>query len=182
MTMPHHLTCPHCETALSVADDVLAQSVTCPRCLARIPHPGATGATGGTIRAIDVDAEARRDSRGTGCGVIALVALVCLGSAFALSLGISALGKAGRYGDNLLTIWFVVGGFGGLLVLGLTTVYMTRALSRRLGEADEPSPGKRGVVQAVAVIVALLAGIVAGLVLVGLTCGAILGGASVGGF
>lgn len=181
--MPHHVTCPHCETALRVADNVLAYTVTCPRCLAAIPHPSSSrGGPGGSVRAIDVDAEARRDSRGTGFGVVALVALVCVGCAFALSLGMAVAGKAGRYGDNLFLIWFIVGGAGGLLVLGMTTVFVTRLLTGRLDEESEPSDAKRRILRGVAFVVALLAGIVAALVLIGLTCGAILGGATVGGF
>lgn len=52
--MPPYLTCPHCETALGIEDEVPVGSITCPRCRAAIPY-GHSG--GGIIQVVDVDAE-----------------------------------------------------------------------------------------------------------------------------
>lgn len=181
--MPYRVTCPHCETALRVADEVGATSVTCPRCLGLIPNPGpfAGGPARSTALAIAVDDEARRDSRGTGCGVVILVALVAVGIAFGVSLAVSALGKAGRYGDSLFFVWFLVGGLAGLLVLCLTTYYISRSLSRSMAGAHEGPARRNPFLGAMIVFVALLSGLVAALVVLGLTCGAILGGGVLGG-
>jgi hypothetical protein len=176
------VTCPHCNAALRVDDDVGAGSITCPRCLAHLPNPAAREAavTGGGVLAISVDDEARRDSRGTGCGVLFLVSLVAVGVAFGLSFGVSALGKAGRYGDNLFIVWFLVGGFGAVLVLGLTMFYVMRALRSDEARQDESRVGRQ-FMTGCALFLALFAGLLAGLVVLGLTCGAILGGGAVGG-
>lgn len=175
--MPQNLTCPHCETALSIVDGVTASAITCPRCLALIPYRG----SGGTVRALDVDAELRRDRRGTGWGIIGLVVLVCVGAAFAVSTVMSLSKTAGRYGDNLFLVWFLIGGVGGLVVLCLTTALVGRSLTRHLSEEDEDRSPKRAVLSLAAAFVALLTGIVAAAVVFGLTCGAILGGAAAGG-
>lgn len=175
--MPQNLTCPHCETALSIADGVTASGITCPRCLGLIPYRG----SGGTVRALDVDAELRRDRRGTGWGIVGLVMLVCVGAAFAVSLAMSASKTAGRYGDNLLTVWFLIGGVGGLVVFCLTAALVGRFFRRQLAEESEPSSPKRTLLGLAGVLVALLTGIVAAVVVFGLTCGAILGGAAAGG-
>jgi hypothetical protein len=180
--MPYRVTCPHCETALRVADEVGSASVTCPHCLGRIPNPGPSAGTApGTAMAIALEAEARRDSRGTGCGVLVLVALVVLGIGAGVSFALSVLHQTGRYGGNLLFVWFGVGGLGGLLVLGLTTHYVWRALTRRMAD-DEGSTRRNPILGGLIVFVALLTGVVAGLLVFGLTCGAILGGGALGGF
>jgi hypothetical protein len=175
------MTCPYCDVALRVADDVPAAWVTCPNCLGRIPNPAAAAAGGGSVMASLVDAEVRGDSRNTGCGVLVMVALITAGIGFAASFGLSVSRKAGRYGDNLFIVWFLVGGGGGLVALALTTTYMTRLLSRRLGEDDQTSPAAQQATKIVIVFLALLIGAGAALVVFGLTCGAILGGMGVGG-
>jgi hypothetical protein len=181
--MPYRVTCPHCETALRVADEVPATAVTCPHCLGRIPNPGpvAAGSAGGAVLAVAVDDETRRDNRGTGCGVLLLVTLVAMGIAFGVSLAMSALRTAGRYGDNLFVVWGVVGGLGGLLVLCLTTYYVSRALSRGMAGSGEEPAGRNPLLGGVIVFVALLIGVLAALMVIGLTCGAILGGGVLGG-
>jgi hypothetical protein len=135
---------------------------------------------GGSVLAISVEDEARRDSRSTGCGVLFLVSLAAVGIAFGLSTGVSALGKAGRYGDNLFIVWFLVGGFGGMLVLGLTTFYVMRAMTSGEAHEDQSKVGRQ-FMNGCALFLALFAGLLAGLVVLGLTCGAILGGGAVGG-
>jgi len=176
------MTCPHCETALRVADEVGATAVTCPHCLGRIPNPGpaAAGTARGDVLAVAVDDEARRDNRGTGCGVLLLVVLVVAGIAFGVSLGMSALRTTGRYGDNLFVVWYLVGGLGGLLVLVLTTYYVSRSLSRGMAGSEEPAK-RNPLLGGLIVFVALLIGVLAALMVLGLTCGAILGGGLLGG-
>jgi hypothetical protein len=129
-----------------------------------------------------VDAEVRRDSRGLGWGVVLLLSLLILGVAFLWSFGLAATKSAGRYGDNLLLVWFGVGGIGAILVLILATVAMTRPFFRRIPETAETGRFERRVMQALAIAGALCIGIVAAVVVFGLTCAAILGGAAVGGW
>jgi hypothetical protein len=128
-----------------------------------------------------VDDEARQDSRGTGCGVLVIVTLITAGIAFSLSLLMSATRTAGRYGDKLFVVWFLVGGGGALVVLALASVYTTRALTGRLGEDEQSTPTARKATHVVIVFLALVVGAAAALVVFGLTCGAILGGMGIGG-
>jgi predicted Zn finger-like uncharacterized protein len=181
--MPYRVTCPHCETALRVADEVGAAAVTCPRCLRLIPNPGPVipGTARDAAMASAVEEEARRDSRNTGCGVFFLVCLVAAGIAFGLSFALSTFRQAGKYGNNLFYVWFAVGGLGGLLALCLSTYYTTRFLTRPMADEDE-SPGKRHpILGGLILVIALVTGLAAALLVLAVTCGAILGGGSLGG-
>jgi hypothetical protein len=162
---------------LHVADEVGAPLVTCPKCLGQIPNPGQVGPGTGTAMAIAVEDEARRDRRRTGFGAILLVALVAAGIGFGVSFALSALGQSGRYGGNLLGVWLCVGGLAGLVILCLTTYAVARALSQRMPETERSNPFFGLMI----VFVALVTGIGAALLVLGLTCGAIIGGGTLGG-
>lgn len=182
--MASRVTCPYCSTALQVPDSIRAAWVTCPRCLREMPNPSSPedSTHAAHPRVLAVDAEVRRDSRGVGWGIILLLALLVLGVAFVWSFGLAATKSAGRYGDNLLWVWVVVGGIGALLVLILATIAMTRPFFRRIPETAETGRLERRAMQGIAIFGALCIGIVAAVVVFGLTCAAILGGAAVGGW
>jgi hypothetical protein len=158
--------------------------VSCPRCLREIPNPALPEGAGGpgSGRALAVDAEVRGDRGWIGCGVVLLLTFLILGVAFLWSFGMAATQSAGRYGDNLLVLWFGVGGIGAVLVLILATIAMTRPFVRRIPETAETGRFERRVMQALAIAGALTIGLVAAVVVFGLTCAAILGGAAVGGW
>jgi hypothetical protein len=158
--------------------------VTCPRCLREIPNPALPECSGapGAERALAIDAEVRGDRGRIGCGVVLLLALLVLGLAFVWSFGMAATKSAGRYGDNLLMVWFGVGGIGAILVLILATIAAARPLLPRVPETAETGRFERRIMQALAIAGALCIGIVAAVVVFGLTCAAILGGAAVGGW
>jgi hypothetical protein len=168
---------------LLVPETIRAGWVTCPRCLKRIPNPAISESSPAAgDQALALDAEVRRDARGLGCGIALLLALLSLGVAFLWSFGLAATKTAGRYGDNLLVVWFGVGGIGAVLVLILASISTTRFLFRRIPETAETTRGERRILQTLAVIGALFIGAVAGVVVVGLTCAAVLGGATAGGW
>src|SRR5262245_48729119 len=79
--MVHHLQCPHCSCALRVAEVITAPMVTCPRCLAVIPNPGAAADAAAAAVATPVEAETKRDLRGLGCGLVLLPVLFTIGTA-----------------------------------------------------------------------------------------------------
>ena len=123
--MSQRVSCPHCASALLVPETVRASWLTCPRCLHGMPNPALPESMRGASfeRALAVDAEARSDFRGLGCGIVALLTLLIVGAAFLWSFGLAATKSAGRYSDNLFTVWFVVGGIGALLILIVTSVF-----------------------------------------------------------
>src|SRR5262249_47701842 len=120
--------------------------------------------------------------RGLGCGIVALLALLILGAAFLWSFGLAATKSTGRYGDSLFYVWFGVGGIGALLILIVSSFFMGRFFLGKMPETAEHGRHERVVLQILAICGALCIGAVAAIVIFGLTCAAILGGASVGGF
>lgn len=182
--MAFRVTCPHCSSALQVPDSIRAAWVTCPRCLREMPNPSAPEGAAHAVqpRVLAVDAEVRRDSRGLGWGVVLLLAFLVIGLAFVWSFGLAATKSAGRYGDNLLMVWFGVGGIGAILVLILATIAMTRPFVRRIPETAETGRLERRAMQGIAIFGALCIGVMAAVVVFGLTCAAILGGAAIGGW
>jgi hypothetical protein len=150
--MPYRVTCPHCETALRVADEVGSASVTCPRCLGLIPNPGPSAGTArGGAMATAVEDEARRDSRGTGCGLLLLVPLVTFAGVVCLAIfAPSADRQAGGRGAILAIVWCWVGLLG---FLGMTAQHVWRQM------AENDGPAKRHpILGRLIVFVALLTG------------------------
>jgi len=182
--MAFRLTCPHCGAPLQVPETIRTARVTCPRCLREIPNPSTPEGAAQALElpVLAVDAEVRRDSRGVGWGVVLLLALLVLGLAFVWSFGLSATKSAGRYGDNLLMVWFGVGGIGAILVLILATIAMARPILRSIPQTAETGRLERRAMQGVALFAALCIGVLAAVVVFGLTCAAILGGAAIGGW
>jgi hypothetical protein len=179
----HRVTCPHCASALHVPESVTDPVVTCPRCLSRIPNPGApstgapateqrvpandAGVEGGTRSFSlprypsgsppDADAEAGGDTRGLGWGLVLLAGLLVVGIVFFASLAVAGSG----FGPIL--IWAGVGGIGSFVVGILAALAVGRGAGR------EVWPGA-------AVAAAVLVGVLAGVVLLCLTCGAVIVG------
>jgi uncharacterized paraquat-inducible protein A len=69
----HQVVCPACGKALNISDTAHQQSLTCPRCLARLADPAPSQSEA------FVDREVHRDMKGTGCALMVLSALACLG-------------------------------------------------------------------------------------------------------
>lgn len=130
--MPIRQQCPACQAQLRIPDSISAPSVTCPRCLAEVPNPGARSEPGFPLAAetpahtvatrpcpecrkpvlphyyfcphcdaplrvgnTRVEGEVRRDTQGTGIGliVLALLGAVSLFIPFLTGLGMAARGR-----------------------------------------------------------------------------------------
>lgn len=124
--MSTRITCPGCGRALVLPSDCTAEVLSCPRCLARIDNPQASGAIyavrageppvrpnavtpppasgehGPHIAEIDVDVT--RDTRRTGCLMILLPVIGGAGIAYSLLIGVALLKEEGAFQPLLLLL------------------------------------------------------------------------------
>ncbi len=149
--MSTRLTCPGCGRILLLPADCTAETLSCPRCLARIPNPQA--APGPTAvqttvssppppptsltrdrpwrpdRDVEVDVDVRRDNRRTGGCMIALAVLGALGLVYTL-LGSTALAKEGVFEPLVI-------------LLGILAVATIISVVRVYGGQPGPSTGSK---------------------------------------
>jgi hypothetical protein len=169
MTM-HRVTCPHCASALRVPETVKVPVVTCPRCLGRIPNPAAaaTGARTPGKRGL-ADAEVGSDTLGLGVGLAVLVSLLVVGLTFLACMGT----------DRSLSLMVPIGCIGSFVIAALAALWMLRLFRRLYGAKN--TRGEPLVTEDAVNIAAAFVGIVAGVMLLGFTCGAAVVGSLRGG-
>ncbi len=176
--MPQRMTCPHCEAALRIPDDATAAHVICPNCLGRIPNPAAAAPVDDrTVTASLAEDEENRRSK-AGVGPLIVIVIFTIGVAFGGGFLMSAFGMRDKE-QGLLGLWCLTGIVAGLLTWVMTLMFMADMV--QLGEDPHSSALRNNAAGCGLLGVAMVTSVVAALIVVGLTCGAVLGGAKLGG-